>query len=227
MKQIVLALAFTSLLTMSVDGQTRANAAIYAEKTAVMKVFNEYMKAMQADQKERDRARARLLTDDYFYMGVDGLPAGKASVMQRQKRNGLRINSMKTNEVVIRLYKNTAILTMRIASSGVDKGQAWGDDGKENGHATVMVKQKGVWRIAADIVGQDVENCATRSRVAVHVSQTNPNQSFFSGNECQQPGRPNSHRCSSAPSPSVSTLFLLSFYESCGNVFSPIDRQNS
>jgi hypothetical protein len=147
------------LLTLSAFGQSaQTNAAINSEKQAIMKVFNEYLKAMQADQTECDQVRERLLTEDYFYMGVDGLPAGKKFVMQRQKRNGLRFNSLKMNDLAIRLYENTAILTMRSAGSGVDKGQAWGGDGKENGHTTVMVKQKGVWRIVADIVGQDVEN---------------------------------------------------------------------
>jgi hypothetical protein len=123
-----------------------------------MKVFDEYLKAMQADQAERDRVRERLLTEDYFHMGVDGLPAGKDFVMQRQKRNGLRINTMKMTGIEIRLYGDTAILTMRSTGSGVDKGNSWGGDGKENGHTTVMVKQKGVWRIAADVVGLEIGN---------------------------------------------------------------------
>lgn len=98
------------------------------------------------------------MTEDYFYMGMDGLPAGKEFVMQRQKRNGLRINSMKVTDIAICIYENMAIVTMRSAGLGVDKGQAWGSDGKENGHTTVMVKKKDVRRIAADIVWQAFEN---------------------------------------------------------------------
>ncbi len=159
MRQISRLFLIICLLSLAAFGQSvRTNPAISSEKQAIMKVFNEYLKAMQADQTERDRVRERLLTEDYFYMGVDGLPAGKTFLMQRQKRNGLRINSLKMTEIEIRLYENTAILTMRSVGSGVDKGQAWGGDGKENGHTTVMVKQKGAWRIAADIVGVDIEN---------------------------------------------------------------------
>ena len=58
----------------------------------------------------------------------------------------------------IRIYKNTAILTMRSTGAGVDMGEAWGGDGVENGHTTVMVKRKGKWLVAADIIGRDVEN---------------------------------------------------------------------
>ena len=159
MRQITMSFLIICLLSLAAFGQSGGTgAASSAEKQAIVKVFNEYLEAMQADQTERDRVRERLLTEDYFYMGVDGLPAGKSFVMQRQKRNGLRINSMKMTNIGIRLYGNTAILTMRSTGSGVDKGQAWGGDGKENGHTTVMVKQKGVWRIAADIVAREIEN---------------------------------------------------------------------
>ncbi len=61
-------------------------------------------------------------------------------------------------KVKIRIYKDTAILTMRSTGAGVDMGNSWGGDGVASGHTTVMVKQKGVWRIAADIVGRDIEN---------------------------------------------------------------------
>lgn len=128
-----------------------------AEKQKILGVFNEYLAAMRQDQPERDRVRERLLTEDYVYLGVDGLPADKKLVMARQKRNGLKINSLVMSDVTIRLYENTAILTMRSAGAGVDKGQPWGGDGAENGHATVMVKQKGKWLVAADVVGRDVE----------------------------------------------------------------------
>ena len=158
MKQISISFVIVCLLSLAAFGQSvGTNTVSNSEKQAIMKVFNEYLKAMQADQTERDRAREQLLTDDYFYMGVDGLPAGKKFVMERQKRNGLRIKSLKMTDIEIRLYENTAILTMRSTGAGVDMGQAWGGDGKENGHTTIMIKQKGVWRIAADIVGREVE----------------------------------------------------------------------
>lgn len=128
------------------------------EEQKILKVFNKYIEAMQLDQLGRDKARELLLTDEYFYMGMDGLPAGKKLVMERQKRNGLKINSLKMTDIKIRVYGKTAILTMRSTGAGVDKGETWGGDGAENGHTTVMIKQKGIWRVAADIVGRDVEN---------------------------------------------------------------------
>ncbi len=158
MRQFLTSFLIIGLLSLAAFGQTtKTNVATDSEKQAVLKVYNEYLKAMQAGQAERDRVRGRLLTEDYFYMGVDGLPAGKTFVMQRQKRNGLRINSLKMTDIKIRFYNNTAILTMRSTGAGVDMGKPWGGDGAENGHTTVMVKQKGVWRVAADIVGCDIE----------------------------------------------------------------------
>ena len=140
------------LLTLSAFGQNGR------EEQKILKVFNEYLEAMQMEQPGRDKVRERLLTEDYFYMGMDGLPADKKLVMERQKRNGLKINSLKMTEIKIRLYGKTAILTMRSTGAGVDKGESWGGDGVENGHTTVMIKRKGKWLIAADIVGRDVEN---------------------------------------------------------------------
>jgi len=147
-----LSLFIVCILAIVASGQSKAD----AEKAAILKVFNEYVVAMQAEQPERDRVRQMLLTEEYFYMGMDGLPAGKDHVMARQKRNGLRIHQIKINDMVIRLYGNTAILSMRSHRSGVDKGKPWGGDGTENGHTTVMVKHKGKWLIAADVVGVEI-----------------------------------------------------------------------
>ena len=157
-KQILFSFVTVCLVSVAAIGQSAATGNVSdTEKKAIMKVFEDYLIAMQAEQTERDRVRERLLTEEYFYMGLDGLPAGKSHVMARQKRNGLRINSMKMTDIVIRMYGNTAILTMRSVGEGVDMGKAWGGDGTQNGHTTVMVKQKGKWLVAADIVGVDVE----------------------------------------------------------------------
>jgi Domain of unknown function (DUF4440) len=152
MKKTALTITTVLLLAFAAFGQSAE-----VEKKEILKVFNEYLKAMQAEQPERDRVRERLLTGDYFYMGVDGLPASKKIVMERQKRNGLKINSLEMTNLTIHLYGKTAILTMRSEpNSGVDKGKPW--TGAASGHTTVMVKQKGAWLVAADIVGRDIEN---------------------------------------------------------------------
>lgn len=152
MKQTALTIAAVLLLASAAFGQSAET-----EKKEILKVLNQYLKAMQADQPERDRVRERLLTEDYFYMGVDGLPASKKVVMERQKRNGLKINSLEMTSLTIHLYGDTAILTMRSEpNSGVDKGKPW--TGAAGGHTTVMVKQKGAWRVAADVVGRDIED---------------------------------------------------------------------
>lgn len=156
MKQIVLLMFFFYLLTFLAFGQTVAKNVEESEKQMILKVLDEYQKAMQQSQPERDKVRERLLTEDYFYMGVDGLPAAKKFVMERQKRNGLRLSSVKMEEVNVRLYENTAIITMRMESAGVDKGNQFG--GSPNGMTIVLVKQKGVWLVAADIVGREIKN---------------------------------------------------------------------
>lgn len=145
------------LLTLAAHGQTAAQSArIAAEEQTIIKVFNEYAAAMRQPQPERDRIRERLLTDDYFYMGIDGLPADKKFVIERQKRNGLRLTSFEFTDLKVRRYKNTAILTARFNNSGVDRGQPFSGDAP-SGLTTVMVKQKGRWRVAADIVGREIE----------------------------------------------------------------------
>lgn len=127
------------------------------EEAEIRRVLDEYLTAMQQPQPERDRARELLLTGDYFYLGVDGLPADKKFVMERQQRNGLKLNSLKTADVAIRRYGDTAIVTMRSASAGVDKNQSFGGDGAANGYATILIRQNGAWRIAADVVGREIK----------------------------------------------------------------------
>lgn len=160
-KHFALAIPVVCLLALAAFGQTAADRGTAketaAKKREIVRVFDEYLKAMWADQPERDRVRERLLTADYFYMGVDGLPAAKKVVMERQKRNGLKINSLEMTNLNIHIYENTAILTMRSEpNSGVDQGKPW--TGAASGHTTVLVKQKGAWRIAADVVGRDIED---------------------------------------------------------------------
>lgn len=127
------------------------------EEAEIRRVLDEYLTAMQQPQPERDRARELLLTGDYFYLGVDGLPADKKFVMERQRRNGLKLNSLKAADVAIRRYGDTAIVTMRSASAGVDKNQSFGGDGAANGYATILIRQNGAWRIAADVVGREIK----------------------------------------------------------------------
>lgn len=143
------------LLFVAADATLGQNAKNAAEEQEIIKVLNEYVNAMRQPQPERDRIRERLLTDDYFYMGIDGLPADKKFVMERQKRNGLRLTAFEFTDLTVRRYKNTAILTMRFTNSGVDLGRAFSGD-TPSGLTTVMVKQKGKWRVAADVVGREV-----------------------------------------------------------------------
>lgn len=148
---------FAAILWLSSIAAAQPAKSLSREEREILRVFDEYTKAMQFKQPERDAVRQRLLTADYFYMGMDGLPAAKDHVMARQKRNGLLITSMQMTDIRIRRYGDTAILTMRSAGAGLDFGQPWGGDGKQNGHTTVMVKQNGKWLIAADIIGVEVE----------------------------------------------------------------------
>ena len=157
MKQIVLSVMLMCLLSLSAFGQSKVKVRTYSDKQEIEKVFAEYLKVMQmADIKERDKIRERLLTEDYCYMGTDGIAVTKKQVMARQARNQLRLDSIKTTDLTVRVYDNTAILTMRFTNSGTDKGQPF--SGGTNGFTTVMVKQKGVWLIAADIIGREIEN---------------------------------------------------------------------
>lgn len=101
---------------------------------------------------DRDVKRRPMVVPGYFYQGTDGSDIGFDGLTERHTRNGLRMESRTFSDVILYQYDNTAILTYKDRSRGVDKGQPFEGYGS---NAIVMTRTPQGWRVAADIVGAD------------------------------------------------------------------------
>ena len=100
---------------------------------------------------ERDEKRKKLVSTGYFYHGADGKPIDFAGLTARQTKNALQIQSS-NYDLVLYQYESTAILTYHSHDKGVDKGKPFEGYGS---NLIVMGKEKGVWKITADVMGVD------------------------------------------------------------------------
>jgi len=87
----------------------------------------------------------RVYADDYVVIGVNGLVRDKAQVIADFKSGALKVESFKDDELKVRVYGDTAILTGRSTSKVKDKGQ---DTSGQSLFTRVYVKQNGQWKLA-------------------------------------------------------------------------------
>lgn len=100
----------------------------------------------------RDSLRAGLVTDGYFYQGLDGTPIGLEGLTARQTRNEFQLQERSFQDVVLHQHENTALVTYKLHSRGEDRGEPF-DDFRSG--ALVLTRTADGWRVAADILGQD------------------------------------------------------------------------
>lgn len=101
---------------------------------------------------ERDRLRAEMLADGYFYQGVDGTPIGLEGKTARQTRNEFQVDERSIYDIVFHQYGNTALLTYKIQQRGKDKGEPFES---HSSAVTVLTRTPEGWRVAADIIGSE------------------------------------------------------------------------
>jgi hypothetical protein len=101
---------------------------------------------------DRDEKRRPMVVSDYFYHGTDGSGIGYDGLTARHTKNNLRILDRKFSDAILYQYENTAILTYKDRSRGLDKGKPFEGYGS---NAIVMTRTLQGWRVAADIVGAD------------------------------------------------------------------------
>jgi hypothetical protein len=122
---------------------------------AVLKLVKDYQTATSTNWKtiaERDAKRRKFVSDGYFYHGTDGKPIDFAGLTARQTKNDLTIESS-PYDLILYQYETVAILAYHSHDKGMDKGEPFEGYGS---NLIVMSKEKGVWKIIADILGADV-----------------------------------------------------------------------
>lgn len=89
----------------------------------------------------------RIYADDFIGIGPSGTVRTKPQVLSDFTSGELKFQSITTDDVQVRVYKNTAVETGISTMIGHDKGKAVPRD---NRFTRVWVKQQGHWRLVAN-----------------------------------------------------------------------------
>lgn len=144
---LVAAQADPDSVPMEFRGTHPPDSAVLALLDAESRIMEEHR-----DVAVRDSLRRPLLSDGYFYHGIDGAPIDLAGLTARQTRNGFKLIRAKVLREVLYQYENSAILVLHEESTVEDKGVV-----RTRARSTllVMAKENERWVFLADIIGQD------------------------------------------------------------------------
>ena len=88
-------------------------------------------------------AIGRFMADDWVIIGPDGSMSDKATFLALVKSGDLTHDVMEADDIKVRVYGESAVLTMRAVSGGQYRGQAFRSVERVS---DVYVKQAGEWR---------------------------------------------------------------------------------
>lgn len=89
----------------------------------------------------------RLYSDDFIYTTPDGEVRDKAQQLAFTRTGDLRLESGQSDDVRVRVYGNTAVMTGRFTATGKFRDQRI--DIRER-YTAVWVKREGRWRLVAE-----------------------------------------------------------------------------
>lgn len=92
-------------------------------------------------------ALERIFSDDFIYTTPDGEVRDKARQLALTRSGDLRLETGRSDDVRVRVYGNTAVMTGRFTARGKFKGQSI--DIRER-YTAVWVKSRGRWRLVAE-----------------------------------------------------------------------------
>ena len=103
-------------------------------------VSHEWDRAMVGNDAE---AIGRFMADDWVIIGSDGYVGDKASFLGLVKSGTLTHDVMESEDLKVRVYGDTAVITARGVSGGKYQGQAFREVERVS---CVFVKQDGQWK---------------------------------------------------------------------------------
>ena len=123
-------------------------------KPEVLQLIADYQRASTGWKTvtERDNLRkTTVISKGYFYHGHDGAPIDFTGLTNRQIKNELQVTEISFSDIILHQYENSAMVTYKSNSKGMDKGQPF--EGWTTG-IVVITKENGEWKVAADIIGK-------------------------------------------------------------------------
>ena len=106
----------------------------------LVRVANEWDRAMVENDAE---AIGRYMAEDWMIIGSDGSVGDKPTFLQLVESGTLSHDEMTSDDVNVRVYGDTAVVTARGVSGGKYQGQAFREVERSS---CVFVKQQGQWR---------------------------------------------------------------------------------
>lgn len=103
-------------------------------------VAHEWDRAMVENDPE---AIGRFMADDWTIIGPDGSVGDKAAFLGLVKSGELSHDVMESEDLEVRVYGDTAVVTARGVSGGLYRGQAFREVERSS---CVFVRQEGQWR---------------------------------------------------------------------------------
>ncbi len=89
----------------------------------------------------------RIFADEFVYTTPDGEVRNKAQQLAFARSGDLKLESGQSDDVKVRIYKNTAVMTGRFTAKGSFRGKNL--EIRER-YTAVWVKQNGRWRLVAE-----------------------------------------------------------------------------
>jgi ketosteroid isomerase-like protein len=106
----------------------------------LIRVANEWDRAMVENDAE---AIGRYMAEDWIIIGSDGSIGDKPTFLQLIKSGTLSHDEMTSEDVRVRVYGDTAVVTARGVSGGKYQGQSFREVERSS---CVFVRQQGRWR---------------------------------------------------------------------------------
>ncbi len=144
-RTLVIALVAIAALYLAL-GQAIAN-----NKSAGNTNVQEELKGLENDRaqavlKGDTAALDRMTADDYTVINISGQLLTKAQVLEAIKSGDLKYDQLENNDIQVRVYGDTAVLTGRTTQKGQFKGK---DIGGQTRFTRVYLKQHGKWQAVA------------------------------------------------------------------------------
>ena len=110
----------------------------------VLAANEEYDKAIVA----RDAAAyQRILGDDFIFTSFNGTVSNKAQELEKVKQGDLTFEAGKSDDLRVKVYGKTAVVTGRFVAKGQSKGNPFTFTERYTG---VFVKRDGRWQLVAE-----------------------------------------------------------------------------
>jgi hypothetical protein len=147
----LLLLVPSSVFAQSFDIRSGGSRPVEAEVLALVKRYMPHLMSWTSIA-DRDQKRRPMVTASYFYHDLNGSDVGFDGLTARHARNDLKVFEGRIYDAVLYQEENSAVLTYKSWTRGMDKGKPFEGTGSA---ALVLTRTAKGWRVSADIMGQD------------------------------------------------------------------------